>query len=414
MAKTQRRQWDVTRKQISYSGSKPFPPVTGSQRYIVATDSVTYGGPVPFWRWKIANGRDATSTLVGEKYILNDRKGFATLVVRDTRFDNLWTLCEQSGCLTDIDFSSVSFIDNTKSRNLAITRFINKARAVQTSLMGGVFLGELGETLRMIRNPAKALRDGLGDYLTAAGRLRRRSRRASLIKDVGDLWLEHSFGWKPLLADIDAGAKALAENANRGFQRNWEPIFVMTSDKGNFSHVTNVRGTGGLSYLLTIRQWAEAINILRGAVYTQCDRPVYMNASNLGFNLDNFIPTVWELIPYSFLVDYFSNIGDVLSAWSYRTSNFAWCAETNIGIKRMEQFNHSLQPYNKQPYEQIYDHYLAPGSSSSELRQMGRGSVNPSSLMPTLTFFHRELGNTKWTNLAALSVQHKSLLPFRK
>jgi hypothetical protein len=39
-----------------------------------------------------------------------------------------------------------------------------------------------------------------------------------------------------------------------------------------------------------------------------------------GFDLKAFIPTVWEVIPYSFLVDYFVNIGDMLEAATTDTS----------------------------------------------------------------------------------------------
>jgi hypothetical protein len=39
-----------------------------------------------------------------------------------------------------------------------------------------------------------------------------------------------------------------------------------------------------------------------------------------GFQFRDFVPTVWELIPYSFVSDYFVNIGDILEAACTDTS----------------------------------------------------------------------------------------------
>jgi len=35
-----------------------------------------------------------------------------------------------------------------------------------------------------------------------------------------------------------------------------------------------------------------------------------------GLDLDDIAPTMWELVPYSFVVDWFCNISDILAAWS--------------------------------------------------------------------------------------------------
>jgi hypothetical protein len=49
---------------------------------------------------------------------------------------------------------------------------------------------------------------------------------------------------------------------------------------------------------------------------------------NWGFSPDNFVPTIYNLIPWSFLVDYFSNIGDVIDAMSIRNVGLAWGCKT--------------------------------------------------------------------------------------
>lgn len=54
-------------------------------------------------------------------------------------------------------------------------------------------------------------------------------------------------------------------------------------------------------------RYTGAINISAG-VNTQAEV-----MDRFGLNLKQFIPTAWELLPWSFLADYFSNIGNVLA-----------------------------------------------------------------------------------------------------
>jgi hypothetical protein len=52
------------------------------------------------------------------------------------------------------------------------------------------------------------------------------------------------------------------------------------------------------------------------------------NLETFGLLPKNFLPTAWELIPYSFLVDYFTNISTIIDAWSFINGNLAWAYKT--------------------------------------------------------------------------------------
>jgi hypothetical protein len=67
----------------------------------------------------------------------------------------------------------------------------------------------------------------------------------------------------------------------------------------------------------------------KGAVRVRAAGSVYMDQELLGFSLSDFVPTIWELVPWSFLIDYFTNIGDVLEAWTTCTSDVAWVNRTS-------------------------------------------------------------------------------------
>jgi hypothetical protein len=88
----------------------------------------------------------------------------------------------------------------------------------------------------------------------------------------------------------------------------------------------------GYKYLWYISQfWSHRrkhIRILRGGVKTTPSWDEYFR--HFGFSPEAFVPTLWELAPWSFLVDYFVNIGDILSGWSYGRTNLGWSNTTTI------------------------------------------------------------------------------------
>jgi hypothetical protein len=55
-----------------------------------------------------------------------------------------------------------------------------------------------------------------------------------------------------------------------------------------------------------------------------------------GLSPEEFVPTVWELLPWSFLVDYFTNIGDILEAGATDTSTVAWIEQATIRSRILE------------------------------------------------------------------------------
>lgn len=110
---------------------------------------------------------------------------------------------------------------SVKSRvvNRTLVGFLSNCRNAQTTFQGGVFVGEIRETLHQIIRPAKSIRKLINSYYTDAKhrtRKMRSGRRYTPIritdanKVLSDTWLEYSFGLSPLLQDVREGAQALA------------------------------------------------------------------------------------------------------------------------------------------------------------------------------------------------------------
>lgn len=228
--------------------------------------------------------------------------------------------------------------------NSAIMSFISDVKAGYNSISGGVFLGELRRTLDMIRNPAKGLRVGMQHWLQAVQKRstryctarNRTTWRSSCIKrmnaDLADLWLEYSFGWSPLISDTKAGAEALARLIN-GEIRYTTARGSGSDEQGSVTtakaYLPGMPGSVFLETQSVTRQLARVH--IYGAVRAKAQGPTMENAMGLfGFKIEEFVPTVWNLLPYSFLSDYFLNVGDILEATFFDRSSIAWASKSTI------------------------------------------------------------------------------------
>jgi len=231
---------------------------------------------------------------------------------------------EARGSLCYLGLPSFSLdMATTSADNLALKRYYSAINSVSTKLSGLVFTGELRESLRMIRSPARALRYGVSDYLRHLKRVGPTIAKRKRKSFVRDTWLEYSFGWRPLISDLDSAIDAFYSS------KVTKPIFEMVKgsgrDKRVKSFLTNQQASnGGLIWAYDVEDTEEVFVQYRG-VYRSTGNGV-SNSHHYGFKPAEFLPTLWELIPYSFLVDYFTNVGDIISSWSYRWQASDWTA----------------------------------------------------------------------------------------
>lgn len=227
-------------------------------------------------------------------------------------------------------------IDNVLADNRARQQFYSKLRGAQTQFQGMVFAGELRETLRMIKSPAQALRQNLFDYFSDLKRKKRKDPR-NWSRAIGGTYLEHAFGWKPLLHDIEDAYNAYQTLTNRKIGKMISGSAIVLEDK--------TASLNGISpgFNATAKFGPGIYDFCRGRdkLYEQCQvryRGYYkaeVNASQwqnvrqaFGFNPEEFVPSVWELLPWSWLIDYFVNIGDLLNNAVTSTQGVKWVNRT--------------------------------------------------------------------------------------
>lgn len=378
-------------------------------------NSVTYGDNLPNWRQLVASGLNATTSLSGLHYVYQHKPGYWALYTyynpgvvpglnqpppgESARCDGLyspsigWT------------FTDPGTYSETAALNLAKIRFSQKVTEVNTRFQGGVFLGELAETLHMIRKPAHALRKSVNTYFATLKKrerglrrvLGRRPLKASKRKLLAETWLEWAYGWRPLLSDARQAAEALASlNDSRAPHKRVTARYEQLSapEVG-----TLLESIGSAIWKQSYHREERVLVIIRGSVRVEPSSRQLFSSTLWGFDPVQWVPTAWELIPYSFLVDYFTNVGDVLACWAASRSAIEWTNYTTVKEnKYVLDGGQFVQPTPNAGTNQFVQGRVPGGFY---LRRKVDRYTTLGSLIPSFSFEIPGLG-TKWINLAAL------------
>lgn len=384
-----------------------WPAYLNTQRQSV-TDSRTDSGPVPGYKLLIASGSNATSFLTGTRTTLEQNQGLIAFGQRLTSNPNAsWDWSFAYGNITRIGaFAGPLGSISSSASNEAKRRFIQACVQAQSALDGSTFLGELREALHMVRNPARSLRTGVDNYFETLRRRRRGNSRQKK-KILQDTWLEYQFGWRPLINDISAGSEALSRLIHR--RTPFQMVTAKGSASTDFPTPTQNYGSGFLIIPRNCIEKEESVVIYRGVVNLDVTKGISMTAQNLGFRWDTFVPTLWELIPYSFLVDYFTNIGDIIQSWSYAASNLRWHSRTDLVIRSKELMTGQPSWTGGNGHE--HEWIIVPHKAKTELRSVIRTPVG-GSLIPTMEFSLPSKDSLKWLNLAALATSRRRMVPY--
>jgi len=391
----------------AYGGAKPLvtignPALTSNVAWEDYRDTV---GPANY-KFLIREGLNATGKLTGfEAEQKGDPNGVYYSKVTNNKGlpSQVTDYSITRGTTCPGGFPSGPASSATRAQNQALTRFYINARKAQTILQTGVVIGTLGQTLREIVHSAQGIRRGLFTYLGAVSHgnflrtVKRNRNSASQLKFVRERWLEGSFGWLPLVHDIDDAMNLLATNPDwleeRVFVRGYgETESVITKNSGTlFTYKWET---------LTKDKWQV---IYYGSVYRRS--PYACPARDTGpsgLDPSNWLPTLWEIIPYSFVADYFFNIQQILSAYSFNQALIKWAAQTIRYTKSHKTFNAQQVVF---PSETFISH--SPGYSLHTEKSVGRQALGEVGI-PTLDFTIPGL-STQWINLAALFAKGKNV-----
>lgn len=184
-------------------------------------------------------------------------------------------------------------------------------------LQGLVSIAELRETIGYLRDPAES-------FVTLCKKARRAKVRnyrynALTVSDyISSQWLSYRYAMRPIIADFQNGVEALVTSRNPVPDRKTSRGFASDSDSYESSYAS-----GDYDYVIkTTKERQVRAGVLYATLGTY---------DAFGVNLAQLPSAGYELIPFSFVVDWFANIGTYVSAISpkYGTQQLAsWTTTT--------------------------------------------------------------------------------------
>jgi len=359
------------------------------------------------WRQRIKLGLNATGYLNGTDVVVTKSPASSTKVTK-VPFGSGYIRQYYDGDPLWLDPyypGAVATPHAVSADAVALGEFVSRIRSAQTKVQSLVVAGEMGKTCIALANSGKQLQTGVFAFVWDSYRKLKREPPATLRKHwvsiVSDLWLTYVYGIQPTLQDIKGLAEAGAQNDAAQNPR----IFVQGKGKSStFTGVSTHNITlNGCNVLATSRRQAFADCRYFGVVRASIPNTANMAQSLYGYDWSNVVPSLWELIPYSFLADYFTNIGDILSAWSLCQATVGWVSRTSRygGLNKVTD-SHDVTLKGPDDFSSY-----APFTIQVETRTVDRRAL---SSVPTPDLVFSLPGPKQWVNMAALAATHDEAL----
>lgn len=314
-----------------------------------------------------------------------------------------------------------------RETSLAITRAHSEVNVSEMNVLASV--GELPETIAWMRNCIKRILDltrlfrlkldtrsvlrtlrynavesgksfdlrKLERYvgLLAKRKARRELKGNSIDTAILNFWLEYRYAVRPLIVDLRNALNVLDRviSSERQTARGREYVVGETSSNGVINPNANSNSVG-VNYT---KQVKTNIKARAGCLYV-IDAQITTLLDVLG--LDQPIEAVWELIPFSFMLDWVFSIGDLLESW-FKSSGLSILAswvtlrvESSQTCKITSAVLYPENESNRWPNQQF-----VLGSSHTVVRRYWR---YPSPPLPLLPRFDLKLDLAKLIDLGAI------------
>lgn len=267
-----------------------------------------------------------------------------------------------AGITTNKLYDSPSF--PTGMVNEAVTKALNNIADQKAGI--GEDLATMRQTINMIKNPASAL---LGSLRSAWNdkslrpylrRSVRDLRRQGIPETIAGKYLEYVYGWIPLMSDIKGVVELMKEQGQR-------PLLL--SGKGVSNQETGKPGSSyyNASYRcrstwITAKENAKVSCKLYGRI--DPDATGLRTLNQLG--LLNPLSLVYELTPWSFVVDWFVPIGPVLNALTAPAGLKFVAGTRSVKSSFIGTYEHKRDPYGSVVYSNI------PGTGVAQAQRYSR------------------------------------------
>lgn len=184
----------------------------------------------------------------------------------------------------------------------AIQRCLEKLKDQKINL--GVALAEAKQTAELIAGTANKI-------ARQVQQIQRRSPKdwaraaASGWRKIPQSYLEASYGWVPLMSDVDGACQHLADSVLRGLR----PQLTAVGRHRLVGDPLLPERAGTL-----LQQWKVDVSTLAQCTVC-CDVPDWVLQEYSQLGLTNPLSIVWEKVPWSFVADWFLPLGDWINTF---------------------------------------------------------------------------------------------------
>jgi len=188
--------------------------------------------------------------------------------------------------------------------NQAAIKALGKLADAKVNL--AVSLAEASKTSSLILGTAERLYRAYRAF--RRGDLQRVARELNISpKKLHRSWLEYKYGWMPLLMDVKGAAELLAQH--HVGRPPWVVGTGTAQDEDSDSrHVLDSTYSSGSSY----DESARRTRLVKVRIECEITNPLSSSIQQMG--LTNPALVVWELVPFSFVFDWFVSVGNYLQA----------------------------------------------------------------------------------------------------
>lgn len=201
------------------------------------------------------------------------------------------------------------------------------------------------------------------------------------LRGLSSSWLEYRYGWRQLVNDFKNLNEACAKLKDK---RARHSARTGTRQSSSTSTPTSTPG----QYYDTMEIVTDTVEVsARGCVTADVEVPTFQ------FNL---LQTAWEIIPYSFVIDWFVNVGKTLSAISFLLNVRQYSA--SWGVRVSLDRSYSMHYYNPKAG-------FLYGSFSQDSACKGEIEVRTPSAIPYFPHFVLNMDKSKILDSISLIVQ---------
>lgn len=205
---------------------------------------------------------------------------------------------------------AVNIAERKQSFDMIHKRGLQLLECVRSLRKGDIsgFLKASGFTKRKRRNRNQWVRTGKGRTYTLDHSQVQRDEYAfqKRAKTGGSLWLEYWFGWKPLIGDIFSSVEVLQGQPPTTYRRNFSGSGSMVDSWATFYQFPDGYSFNRQTFLREVRSRVFAT--------VDIENSDLFKANQLG--LVNPATVAWELVPFSFLVDWFLPVSKFLDSYT--------------------------------------------------------------------------------------------------